>query len=441
MNFAESRRIIRGVSSCLGLIMLICSVPVVSIASDDFSLDIEELEKKDYDFGGFAEIDWEHFSIRDDGAYTFLNFGDSSESTKDRLKGTLQLEGSYTKGITRLNLLAQAVGQQGDFGSSESVDLFEGYATIAPSSNFAATLGKKSYKWGKGYAWNPVGFLNRMKDPNNPDDALEGYVTAETEFIKSFAGNLQNIALTAAVLPVEGDINEDFGAGDNVNLAAKLYLLYFDTDIDLIAYTGNSRTSRYGFDFSRNITTNFEIHGELAYFTDLEKTVILADGRKMQEVDDATSFLAGIRHLTSWDLTSIVEYYYGGGYTEEEMALFFREVGAAIEERQVSGMEDALDEVKKLVNQGYGRPYSGKNYLYVKFSQKEPFDILYFTPVLTTIVNLDDQSFTVTPELNYTGFTNWELQLRVALLQGDSSSEYGEKQNSNKVELRVRYFF
>ena len=442
MNCSEGGNFARLCNSFLGFFMLICGVPANSPAADDFSLDLEEFAKKDYEFGGFAELSWEHSSIRDDGAFTFLNLGDSSGSTLDRLTGTLQLEGSYTKGITRLNLLAQAMAQQDDLGSADSVDLFEGYATITPSSWFAASLGKRAYNWGKGYAWNPVGFLNRMKDPNNPDNALEGYVTAETELIKSFSGDVQNIALTAAVLPVARDINEDFGAEDNVNLAAKLYLLYLDTDLDFIAYTGNSRTSRYGFDFSRNLTTNFEIHGELAYFTDLEKTVIRADGRKMQEVDDTTSFLAGIRHLTSWDLTSIVEYYHnGGGYTEDEMDLFFQEVGAAVEELQSSGREDALNEVEKLGRQGYGRPYSGKNYLYVRLSQKEPFDVLYLTPAMATIVNLDDQSFTVTPELAYIGFTNWEFRLRFALLTGDQNSEYGEKQNASRFELRIRYFF
>ena len=442
MSFAESRTSIRSSLVVLGFFLLICTVPAESFADDDFSLDMEELEKKDYEFGGFAELDWEHFTIRDDGAFTFLNLGDSPDSSLDRLSATLQLEGSYTKGITRLNLLAQAAALTDELDSSESIELFEAYAAFAPASWLAASVGKKSYKWGKGYAWNPVGFLNRMKDPNNPDDALEGFVTAETEFIKSFSGDLRNMALTAAVLPVAEDLNDDFGAEGNVNIAAKLYLLYLDTDFDFIAYTGNSLTSRYGFDFSRNITTNFEIHGEFAYFTDLERTVILADGRKARETADATSFLAGIRHLTSWDLTSIVEYYYnGGGYTVEEMDLFYQKVGAATEAQRVSGLEAGLTEAEQLAKQGYGRPYAGKDYLYIRLSQKEPFDILYFTTALTTIVNLDDQSFSTTPELLYTGFTNWELLMRFAFLTGDQQSEYGEKQNSNKVELRVRYFF
>ncbi|MCK5035135.1 MAG: hypothetical protein KAS73_04510, partial [Candidatus Sabulitectum sp.] len=78
---------------------------------------------------------------------------------------------------------------------------------------------------------------------------------------------------------------------------------------------------------------------------------------------------------------------------------------------------------------------------YTKFSQKEPYDILYLSPGLTTIVNLDDSSFSVSPEVIYTGITNWEMRLRFSYLGGGKSSEYGEKLNRNKLEVRLRYFF
>ena len=93
------------------------------------------------------------------------------------------------------------------------------------------------------------------------------------------------------------------------------------------------------------------------------------------------------------------------------------------------------------VSQTYSRPQAGRNYLYARISQKEPFDILYFSPGLTTIINLDDMSYSVTPEVMYTGFTNWEFRGRFSYLDGDEYTEYGEKQNSNKVEVRARYFF
>lgn len=82
-----------------------------------------------------------------------------------------------------------------------------------------------------------------------------------------------------------------------------------------------------------------------------------------------------------------------------------------------------------------------RDYLYVRISQKEPFDILYFTPSVTGILNLNDKSFSLSPELLYTGITNLELRLKTALLSGQGNSEYGEKQNDYRAELRVRYYF
>jgi hypothetical protein len=82
-----------------------------------------------------------------------------------------------------------------------------------------------------------------------------------------------------------------------------------------------------------------------------------------------------------------------------------------------------------------------RDYLYLRISQKEPFDILYFTPALTTILNLDDRSFSISPELLYTGITNLELRLRGTALVGDRFSAFGEKPNDARLELRVRYYF
>jgi len=82
-----------------------------------------------------------------------------------------------------------------------------------------------------------------------------------------------------------------------------------------------------------------------------------------------------------------------------------------------------------------------RDYLYFRASWKEPFDILYFTPAVTSIVNLTDQSLSITPELMYSPKTNLELRLRGAFLAGGKNTEYGEKQNDYKVELRIRYHF
>ena len=82
-----------------------------------------------------------------------------------------------------------------------------------------------------------------------------------------------------------------------------------------------------------------------------------------------------------------------------------------------------------------------RDYLYVRGSKKEPFDILYFTPAITAIVNLNDGSFSLSPEILYTAVTNLEVRLKATVLEGSRLSEIGEKQNDWRLELRVRYYF
>lgn len=412
------------------------------VHAEDYSLNIAEFEKKAWEVGGYAEIKWEHMDVRQGSALSLLNMYDNPKDDLDQLSGSLQLNGAYTKGIAQLHWLLNATGQENNFGWYDTADIYESYLNVTPTSGVTASVGKRSYKWGKGYAWNPVGFINRTKDPNNPEEALEGFITTDVEMIRSFSGDLRNIALTTALLPVWQGVNEDFGAEDNVNLAAKLYLLYLNTDIDFIVYSGNSRTTRFGADFSRNITSNFEVHGEVAYIPEMERLNLDEQGHRFRQSLTATSYLGGIRYLTAFDLTSIIEYYHNGsGYSEEEMSRFYQLVTESEELWVRNGNSQAFQQAQQLAAQGYSRPNPGRDYLYLRFSQKEPFDILYFTPAFTTIVNLDDRSYSLTPEIAYTGITNWEVQLRFFLLNGGESSEFGEKQNSNRLEVRIRYFF
>jgi hypothetical protein len=57
------------------------------------------------------------------------------------------------------------------------------------------------------------------------------------------------------------------------------------------------------------------------------------------------------------------------------------------------------------------------------------------------MMKVDGRSFQVSPELLYTGFTNWEFRLKGTSLVGSTGTEFGEKQNDYRVELGVRYYF
>jgi hypothetical protein len=408
----------------------------------DYSFDLDEFEKKRFTWGGFLEARAEHFDLNGDGALAILNQYQEPRAELKRFTAALQLDGSFQQGVTTLNWLLKGWAAQDEVAWADDIDLYTGYASIKASQRLTLDLGKKTFKWGKGYAWNPVAFLDRPKNPDDPEEALEGFIGAGADLVRSMEGRLRTLALTTVVLPVWQGVNEDFGAADNVNLGAKLYLLLLDTDIDFLVYTGNSRSSRFGFDFSRNLAPNFEIHGELAH-TPAQQQMHLAETGVLtaREVSD-TSGLIGLRYLTEREVTAIVEYYYNGdGYSEEELSRFYLAVAEGYDNYLAGGGETLLHRAANSSQSGYGRPQVGRNYLYARLTAKEPWDILYFTPAITAIVNLDDQSFSLTPELIYTGFTNFELRARFTWLQGSEETEYSEKLNESRAELRLRWFF
>ncbi len=428
--------------ACLALVLVFSVMPAFA-AEEQFTFDAAEIEKKPWHFGGYLELKPVFYGLDRDAAFHKLRFyRDPPGETTSELNAKLQLEGSFEKESFRLYVKTNTDFQYGDSGGTERSAFYEAYAALKPSSSWTITLGKKTLKWGKGYAWNPVAFVDRPKNPDEPEVAQEGFIVASMDWIKSFDGPLKTISFTPVIIPVYDHINDGFGDGNTTNFAGRLYLLFFDTDIDLVFLTGASRTARWGVDFSRNITTNFEIHGEAAYVRNSRKNVLDAGGNSRLIEEDVTSFLVGLRYLTDFDLTTIVEYYHNGaGYSADELKNYYAFINRGYGTYRATGNAAPLISAQNMADGGYGRFSPGKDYLYVRLSRKEPFNILYFTPALTWMMNLNDRSYALTPELLYTGITNLELRLRVGWIVGGRDSEYGEKQNDYRIEMRAGYSF
>lgn len=426
----------------LGLIATATLLAPSVARSGEYDFDLAEFEKKQLEWGGYGELKFEHLDINQDSAFSLLDARGESRKRLDRLTTSLQLDGKFHQGIVTCNWVMQGYASQDQDEWADDATIFEAYGSIKPSPTATFDLGKKTAKWGKGYAWNPVGFISRPKDASNPEESMEGYIGAGLDLVKSRSGSLQTIALTTVALPVYQDINEDFGEQNHINLAAKLYLLYRDVDIDILFFTGNSRSTRYGLDFSTNLATNLEIHGEIAHIPSQTQKVLDRDNTIQTRQIRASNYLLGLRYLTENDITTIVEYYHNdSGYTEHEQDRFYQLLSDADLLYQATGDDSLYSQARSVSQGGYSQPQSGRNYLYTRVTQKEPFDWLYCTPGFTAIINLDDASYSFSPETVYTGFTNWEMRLRLSLLGGATFSDYGEKQNEQKLELRVRYFF
>jgi hypothetical protein len=424
------------------LLHFINSVPSVAIA-EEYTFDISETEKKPYHIGGYAEIRPAIYGLDRDASLYKLRFYNRDEgATFEEYNAAVQLEGSLEKGIARLFARTNTDYRKSYLGEDFKTTVYEGFLSLKPSSSLAIDIGKKTLKWGKGYAWNPAVFVDRPKDPDEPEQNMEGFIVASADYIKSFSGPLKTVSFTPVLVPVYKDVNDDFGAVDHVNFAGKLYALYYDTDIDFMVLLGGSKPKRYGVDFSRNITTNFEVHGEFAFIKDNDQKYLDGAGNVVEREYDAISYLAGIRYLTESDTTYILEYYRNGtGYTETEMRDFFSFIDDGYDAYVSTGNDALLKKVAGAASGNYGRPNPMRDYIYLRASRKEPFDILYFTPSITGIVNVNDKSFSLSPEVLYTGIKNLDLRFKTSILQGNRYGEYGEKQHDWKMELRARYYF
>lgn len=319
-----------------------------------------------------------------------------------------------------------------------SFDLFEAYGDYHPSLNLAIQAGKRVYSWGKGYAFNPAGFVNPAKDPENPELAQAGLLSANAEYIKSFSSEaLQTFSALLVVIPRSPLVNSRFGETRYTDIALRLSCMLWNTDIDLMTYQGSATPTLYGLDISGNLRENVELHGELSVARKAPRYV-MANGTVQADEHDVISYLLGIRYLNEWNTTVIAEYYHNGfGLSKSE----YQSYTGFLLDGLAEGTPAALQQTWGTVQTYFKSSTLMREYLYVKVSQPEPFDWLYFTPSLFSIFNLSDRSFLVSASLNYKPATNVEFILWPSFLIGGDSSEFGSRQARQRVEFWMRVFF
>lgn len=425
-------------------IFLLFSLTATGLAvQQEYTFDLTEVEKRPFHFGGYLEFRPVLFGLDRDARLYKLKFYDEEVGKRTpEYNFDALLDFSFKKGIVFAKIRTKTDVKKSYSGWSHDTNLFEALFSIQPTLSFHLDVGKRRMRWGKGYAWNPAAFLDRPKNPNDPELALEGFVVLSMDYIKSFPGKLKTITLTPVLLPVYDRINSDYGELNTLNFGGKIYLLVYDTDIDFMFLAGEGVLDRFGMDFSRNLATNFEIHGELAYMPNDSKKIFGRDGSLTQKTYASTSYLLGMRVLTRRNLTLILEYFRNGhGYTSREMEDFYFLVEQAYQFSLLTGDDGQLRDLAGVESQAYRSFAPMQNYLYLRASQKEPWNILYFVPSIFGIVNLSDSSFSLTPELLYNPVTNLELRARVTLLVGKAGSEFGERQNNFRLEFRGRYYF
>lgn len=361
----------------------------LSLCADEYAFDIDEVEPEPYEYSGYLRVDNKVQHIDEpegeyqnylhlEALFNFTYFHDIF-----RVKTSLMATKDYIK----------------DKLSKSNFPINELYVEAKLNTNHALLVGKESLNWGKGYYYSPVAFFDREKDPLQPTQTREGYVITKYSYNKSFNSSLKNLSFDFVYLPASESINKDYynqvtNQKNSNNLAMRLYLLWHDTDIDFIYNYSDEAKDKIGIDFSKNIQTNFEVHGEYA-----------------KVIDEDYSYLLGIRYLTDYELTIISEYLY-----------------------QSEGLnkEDIQTSTNSL-------SFLAKDYAITSFTQKEPLDLLYFSIYYKNMINLQDYSQQNKIGAGYIFKNNIDLDLSYNINSGNDLSEYGKKQVADFVWLRVTW--
>ena len=302
--------------------------------------------------------------------------------------------------------------------NDESSFLSEAYGQLAVLDPHTLEIGKRLLRWGKGYAFNPVAFMERPKNPEDPEANREGVWISQGIWITGERAMLDNTSVTLVYLPIRDDLNDDFRDDTSFenSWGIKLYGLIDTTDIDLyLVKWSEAEESNWGVDFASNLTANFEIHGEYAVFESAEERSHRA--------------LLGLRYLTESEMTWIMEGFHDSSALSEEDLV---ELYKSIESGSPAAKKSALSQVQQ--NQLIARDYA-----YLKVSVKEPFNWLYFTPSASWQVNINDSSRTGTLRLSYTPFEDWTFQASYQQSDGNRYTQWGENAVRNKFSLDLIY--
>jgi len=157
---------------------------------------------------------------------------------------------------------------------------------------------------------------------------------------------------------------------------------------------------------------------------------------------DATNVVVGLRYLTEGNTTFIADYCRNGsGYASAEMEAYFELIERGYESFTFGGDDRVLEVARRASEAGYGRMNPMRNYIYGRVNQPDGVGVLYLTLGASAIVNLNDGSYSLLPEVQYKPTENLELRWLTNIQRGGSRTEFGEKQADLGLELRVRYYF
>ncbi|TSA45196.1 hypothetical protein D4R52_02955, partial [bacterium] len=366
-----------------GIIIIIISSAAAYAEEDySFALPSSEAKKETLELSGNLDVKYSIFKSRlDSPMYDLQYYNQQLSDILSSYKMDFYLNGDYQTKDLGVHLKTHSEYYN---DAQNAFNLFELYGDLNVSDNAFLLLGKKMYNWGKGYAFNPVGYVNPVKDPENPELAQAGILSVNYEYSRSLqSGPIKNYSFDLIGIPSAKTINNKMSEMENTDIAGKLYFLLLDTDLDLMWYASKTNPAKIGLDFSRNILPSIEMHGEFSRFSNQPRYTISNSTFETESVGGA-SYLIGLRWLNDFNLTTIFEYYHNdAGLNNNEFASYNTFLLNASASGDTGSIANAINVSKNY----FSSVNLMRDYLYLKVSWPEPFNWVYFTPSIYTIYN------------------------------------------------------
>jgi hypothetical protein len=354
------------------------------------------------------------------------------------------------------------------------------YASWSPAPWLNLLAGKKRIVWGSGFAFNPTDLVNPPKDPTDPNFQRAGAWLARVElpFEKFTISALAapSVLYSSNGLPYQVLLYPDYHKTDNdlhYLLAARLYTLFYNADISLMAFWTNQYNDafknelRLGFSFSRYFFTDYELHIDALvqrgsprafpnhacvtspFSTNCPNpaTDAIANSR-LESNTFYPRILVGTRYMFKDESLLSIEYYYqSDGYSDLEFEDVIRGLNIARQRGLNTGMTGSMNGA---VPGKFTFDPLRRHYLILSYSKPRIKDD--WTASLTTIVGLTDLSGMITPSVSWNTLEWLTLSLSAFIpvrgipvnevtVDGKSYSEYSLLPFDVRVLFEARAFY
>jgi len=357
--------------------------------------------------------------------------------------------------------LSQYVSFQADFlslqcqidmmGRMEYTDYWEGDLKINQFffqkdlfENWILVAGRSIQRWGTGYAFNPTDVAapdKELSDPDNTEKRAEGHDMVKLEYF----GESYSLALCYLT-------RVDIGSAiqtEESKLAFRFYKNLWDIDLSFISLFNIEESPIWGVNFSYVIGDRLEFHGEasvqkgsyLAYHRSNgeENTLYLNMPFKTDRKNDSMTYsryLLGFQYTFPGNILWVAEcFHQDQGYSKGEWHRLINHVKFL--NSQLATPNELLAEGNLLWSLNVFSPKgSMQNYLMNYLDIPIGRSIGLRT---TWMMNLDDFSFVLIPELHMNLGKLFSLYSRSYIFQGKSESEFGELFQSYFIEGGLRF--